>query len=462
MTKRNKFYQIGFIVSTIVCIGLMLAMGIIAVQKSMKLNLSFQTNPKVYCQLMIGSDVVFDNTNPTSSTIGNYITLSGNTLTFDKGKFETSFGTGSFDLKITNGSNTQSAILVEIANVANETCSIISVSGSQTFSITPTSTLMTISMTKVLPVEITKTGAVLSGGNIETTTNGDYYLNIEEYSELNASFTAQTPTYKDPVSITATTSKGEYSASGSITIPSQNLGTTNISINAIAQSGSATITYGTMTNCTSSETATSVAIGSTYTTNLTATNGNIFDNVTVSGSPYTWTPNATDKRLGTLTVNVTGNFIINTSVRKPTLSITYTGDLVNGKQIFGLTVELVLGDDYWISMGGMSGILCDYTANDSNTSAVVSVGESVLLYCAEYDVKEETFEQAYGNLNSEPGAFNVGFYFCRLDLSISSSSPTITEAKHPDDYGATFNNLYFQMPACDVIMTVDTTFAYAY
>ena len=448
MIKKLRLYQIGFFIITFAFITLCVYMGITAIQKSMTLNLSFQTSPKVYCQLMIGTDVIFDNTNPTNSTIGNYITLSGNTLTFDKGKFETSFGTGSFDLKITNGTNTKSAILVEVENVSNETSSIINMSASQTFSITPTSSSMTISMTKVLPVSITKTGAVLSSGNIETTTNGSYYLNIEDNDELNATFTAQSPAYKDPVEITATTSKGEYSASGSITIPSQNLGTTNISINATAQPGNATIDYGTTTNYTSSETTTSVAIGSPYTTTLTATNGNIFDSVTVSGSPYTWTPNATDKRLGTLTVNVTGNFTINTSVRKPTLTITYTGDLVDpNKDLKGRTLELIIGtpgEDY--SVGGHPFLwhleISGYTSASSNTSAEVEVGGGVLLYSVLSNLISSKVYYISPSITKQ----NVAF-----DTKIIEREMT---AGWEDNY------LYFQMPAIDTTIEVDAPLGY--
>ncbi|MBR4406704.1 MAG: hypothetical protein IKT27_00105, partial [Clostridia bacterium] len=233
-----------------------------------------------------------------------------------------------------------------------------------------------------------------------------------------------------------------------ITIPSQNLGTTNISINATAQPGNATIDYGTTTNYTSSETTTSVAIGSPYTTTLTATNGNIFDSVTVSGSPYTWTPNATDKRLGTLTVNVTGNFTINTSVRKPTLTITYTGDLVDpNKDLKGRTLELIIGtpgEDY--SVGGHPFLwhleISGYTSASSNTSAEVEVGGGVLLYSVLSNLISSKVYYISPSITKQ----NVAF-----DTKIIEREMT---AGWEDNY------LYFQMPAIDTTIEVDAPLGY--
>jgi len=86
MTKRNKFYQIGFIVSTVVCIGLMLAMGIIAVQKSMKLNLGFQVNPSFECKIVYNGNTIFCNTakNGESLVVGDGVSLNGNNLTLNQ------------------------------------------------------------------------------------------------------------------------------------------------------------------------------------------------------------------------------------------------------------------------------------------------------------------------------------------------------------------------------------------
>ena len=92
MTKKLKIYQIGFIISTVVCIGLMLAMGIIAVQKQMKLNMSFQMNPSIVCKIYagIGSDsnlgsdetLIFSNVDGDLSIHTNW-TINANTLSYD-------------------------------------------------------------------------------------------------------------------------------------------------------------------------------------------------------------------------------------------------------------------------------------------------------------------------------------------------------------------------------------------
>ena len=86
MTKKLKIYQIGFIVSTVVCIGLMLAMGIIAVQKSMKLNLGFQVNPSFECKIVYNGNTIFCNTtkNGESLVVGDGVLLNGNNLTLNQ------------------------------------------------------------------------------------------------------------------------------------------------------------------------------------------------------------------------------------------------------------------------------------------------------------------------------------------------------------------------------------------
>ena len=98
--KRKRIYEIALIACCCVIIALTAYMGITALQKSMKLNLSFTASPVVYCQMKIGEELVFDNL---SSQIGDGVeNLSGNTLTFNQGKFASTIGVESFSLTLKN------------------------------------------------------------------------------------------------------------------------------------------------------------------------------------------------------------------------------------------------------------------------------------------------------------------------------------------------------------------------
>ena len=102
MTKQEKIYRI-FMTSMIVIIaGLLLATGIIAVQKSMKLKVGVSITPSMLCKITDSSDnVLFCNTTKNSQSL--YVTegasISGNMLTLNK-----SFSNlgGEFALKIYN------------------------------------------------------------------------------------------------------------------------------------------------------------------------------------------------------------------------------------------------------------------------------------------------------------------------------------------------------------------------
>ena len=92
MSKSSKVYQILTFVFGFVLVGLLLAMGIIAVQKSMKLNMSFQMNPSIVCKIYagIGSDsnlgsdetLIFSNVDGALSIHTNW-TINANTLSYD-------------------------------------------------------------------------------------------------------------------------------------------------------------------------------------------------------------------------------------------------------------------------------------------------------------------------------------------------------------------------------------------
>ena len=112
--KRKRVYEI---IITALCVTLMTLcayMGITAIQKAMTLNLSFKANPIVYCQLKIENEVVFDNKKPEIG--GGVESINGNTLTFNKEKNACTIGITTFNLTITNYSDTQSAVSVSFDN----------------------------------------------------------------------------------------------------------------------------------------------------------------------------------------------------------------------------------------------------------------------------------------------------------------------------------------------------------
>ncbi|MBR4407114.1 MAG: InlB B-repeat-containing protein [Clostridia bacterium] len=96
--KRKRAYEIIIISLVAILMSLCAYMGITAIQKSLTLNLSFQANPVIKCQIKIGDDVVFNN--KTSEMLGG-VSLNGNTLTFDKSLYAGQLG-NNFQMTITN------------------------------------------------------------------------------------------------------------------------------------------------------------------------------------------------------------------------------------------------------------------------------------------------------------------------------------------------------------------------
>ena len=87
MSKASKLYKVLMTAMIVAIAGMLLASGIIALQKSMKLNLSFNMNPNIFCRIdaSIGDNTsyntIFCNT-PDNATIGAGWSGNGNTLTF--------------------------------------------------------------------------------------------------------------------------------------------------------------------------------------------------------------------------------------------------------------------------------------------------------------------------------------------------------------------------------------------
>ena len=109
MTKKLKVYQILTFALGIAFVVLCAYMGITAVQKSMKLKMSFNVEPAILCQIDIKASGADDSTyktifNNVSSTLAENITLSGNTLILNEtflNAYKTTLG-AAIVLKITN------------------------------------------------------------------------------------------------------------------------------------------------------------------------------------------------------------------------------------------------------------------------------------------------------------------------------------------------------------------------
>ena len=324
--RRKRAYEIIIISLMAILMTLCAYLGITAIQKSMTLNLGFQSSPKVLCELQVDGVPIFDNT---TNKVAEYVELSGNTLMFDKDRHTSVFGAETFQLTLKNYAQTESQLLVNFENATvnggNEVFILDNLA--HTFTVTPTENLVSLSMTRVLKVDIEKTGVVLSNSNLTNISDDSYYLNLDEENSLSAIFNLASG-YKEPFSISATTSKDTYTSStGSITIPSENLGKGNIKITASAVPNIASISYGTMTNCSSSVNTPTIQIGEPYETTITAdtNNGYILDSVTVDGldsSEYTITK--TTSQEWTLSIpSVSKGFSISANARYPVLTINY-------------------------------------------------------------------------------------------------------------------------------------------
>ena len=109
MTKKLKIYQVLTFVLGLAFIGLCLFVGITAVQKQMRLKVSFNATPSIYVEAKLAKitngvtgtfESIFNNSG--TPTLGTGITLTGNKLTITE-NFTTANSIGaSFKLQITN------------------------------------------------------------------------------------------------------------------------------------------------------------------------------------------------------------------------------------------------------------------------------------------------------------------------------------------------------------------------
>ena len=238
--KRKRIYEIIIIGLVIILTSLCAYMGITAIQKSMKLNLSFTASPVVYCQMKIGEELIFDNL---SLQIGDGVeNLSGNTLTFNQDKLASTIGVESFSLTLKNYNETGSSILVEFENatISGKTgySEIIASGNSSTFAVTPLN-LVGISMTKVTPVTLSLgAGVTLTSSNILTSTSGAQCLPFGE--DLQATISLES-SYENPK---FTFNGNTYTITNNqLTIPAEDLTGGNVSVNVGAERQGYTITF---------------------------------------------------------------------------------------------------------------------------------------------------------------------------------------------------------------------------
>ena len=259
MNKRLSLYQIFMVAMTTIIAAMLVAMGVIAIQKSMRLKLAFQINPAIEIMLEMAEideegevgefRSIFQNSN--TPFIENGITLSGNTLSFGNAYAE---GLGAnFALKITN--LTESMVLAGFSGASyDKPYLIFEPRGSEAQQVTVSAvSALTIDFTQIVAVSITDNS---NGGLTLSTTdesdlikvngsylqnNGVYYAELGKeislYYELGSS-------YKNN-SISASVG-GQQVASGStsITISATNA-MSNITITLQAELSGYTVTFNT-------------------------------------------------------------------------------------------------------------------------------------------------------------------------------------------------------------------------
>ena len=342
MTKKLKIYQILTFALGLAFVGLCLFVGITAVQKSMKLNMSFQINPSVLVKIEAkgsgeaGYTTIFQNSGET--TIKNGVNLSGNTLSFGT-DYANGLGT-SFSLKITNltscrvmaelsgASFSKSNLAFASVGSAAQEVTVSAVNGltmnfSQVFAIskgsitnatiTPKSNVYTIDDTYYVKQNTEPSFTLTGSGNYATPAQGAIGLtsgSIKSYS--NGTLTFNTLTSDTTITINNTTGKTYTVTKGTITgfawgtVASNATFNTDYTFTLVLQDGykidGATVQAvigGNTYNC--SQTA---ASGTTYTFKLAGASitGNVTINAVAEALLYTIGTYGVDVILGTDTI----------------------------------------------------------------------------------------------------------------------------------------------------------------
>ncbi|MBQ4535906.1 MAG: InlB B-repeat-containing protein, partial [Clostridia bacterium] len=264
MTKRNKFYQIGFFTLAIAFIALCLFVGITAIQKQMKLNLAVKMNPSIVCEIyasMNGEEgtynKIFSNVEG-STSIGTNWLISGNTLTYDNSSTDMGL---TAHIKVTN-KTTGTRIMVESGGVGK---GVVETNGTTSpFAISiPAKGSVQMLFSQAFTVDVSgvdTNSATISAGQNVYTINGTYYV---KSTATNAQFTLTSKEhYETPPTISSITGATyTFTNNNTITLTKIN---GNVSINASADPSSYTITYYLNAGDTTVHTTQSVTYGDPY------------------------------------------------------------------------------------------------------------------------------------------------------------------------------------------------------
>ncbi|MBR4407937.1 MAG: hypothetical protein IKT27_06445, partial [Clostridia bacterium] len=165
MNKRLSHYQIFMIIVTTIMAGILLLMGVIAMNKSMTLKLGLKMEPSMLCAIYVNDNLVFNNK---TSEIASGVSLSANELKLNS---TNTFG-AYFNLKIEN--------LNEFAiNISLSGCTVGEVEGYETAILPEKNTgnievssagLITITMTEA-DVYYVQYNANNGGGEMATSTH---------------------------------------------------------------------------------------------------------------------------------------------------------------------------------------------------------------------------------------------------------------------------------------------------
>ena len=244
--KRKRIYEIIIFSLVIVLTSLCAYMGITAIQKQMKLNMSFQMNPSIYVKVEIYNtstskyETIFQNTNETEIKSG--VILSGNTLQFAN-DYATTLGT-SLKMKVTS--------LNEGITMLTEFSGASVTSGGNTITATATtynvaSDELTVSTLSNLTIQFSQAFSItetVSNADITSYTNaykidGVYYAKAGETPTF--TFTSEDYYTNPPAGLTAEGTA--YSYAGGIMTLTEISG--NATIKGEASASSYTITYDT-------------------------------------------------------------------------------------------------------------------------------------------------------------------------------------------------------------------------
>ena len=165
MNKRLSLYQIFMVAMTTIIAAMLVAMGVIAINKSMTLKLGLKMDPAMLCAIYVNDNLVFNNK---TSEIASGVSLSANELRLNS---TNTFGTY-FNLKIEN--------LNEFAiNISLSGCTVDEVEGYETAILPKKDTgnieissagLITITMTEA-EVYYVQYNANNGGGEMATSTH---------------------------------------------------------------------------------------------------------------------------------------------------------------------------------------------------------------------------------------------------------------------------------------------------